>query len=175
MICTRHDSHLDLARTRWAEPLCEELECKYCKDRPETPEQCPEGPCKTCPYLDTYLGRKKLKGIVALINKHKVAKKLIQARLLKSKNDHTKKRLVVTCRFSNEVVVEIDGGRVSSEVRPQGARGIHPVIKAACWWVDYLEDLPPSEELAAPSNRAREQARKLELSGHWRELKWPLV
>lgn len=174
MICTLHDSHLDDGRTAWAEDPCDDPECTLC-DRPESPVACPQGPCVTCKYLDTYIGNKKLKGIAAEINRHKVAKHLIHARLLKSKNDSQKKRLVVTCRFTNDIVMQIDGGRKSSQHRPRGARGIHPTIEAACWWADYLEDLPPADEVAKPSRRAQEEARRLELSGHWKELKWPLI
>jgi len=177
LICTLHDTHLDDGRTRWAEhePKCEDPDCQYCPTRPETPEACPHGPCLTCKHLDTYLGNKRLKGIVALINRHKTAKHVIHARLLRSKNDHAKNRIVVTCRFTNEVVAEIEGGAPSNKQRPAGARYATPTVRAACWWVDYLEDLPDSEEVAKPSRRAQEEARRLELSGHWKELRWPLI
>lgn len=168
MICTKHDSHLELARTQWADAKCDDPDCVMCSTRPDRPRECPEGPCESCKYLDTYLGNKKLKGIVRLINRHRVARDLITARLLKSKKDRQKKRIVVTCNFTNEVIMEIDGGRESTDPRNAGDRGILPTVRAACWWVDYLEDLP-EDDLAKPSRRAQEEALKLELSGHWQE------
>lgn len=180
MRCRKHDSHMVNSRTEWGEALCDDASCTLCATRPAAPDQCPEGPCRSCKYVETYLVGvsgspvASLKGVVALINKHKVAKKLIQARLLKSRNDSTNHRMVVTCRFSNEVVVEIEGGRPSNEPRPAGARGIRPSTRAACWWVEYLEDLPDAEEVATPSHRAKQEARELELAGHWQERRWRL-
>lgn len=173
MRCEKHDCYLDDGRTVWAHAPCKELGCGYCTDRPETPEDCPLGPCHDCPHLDFGLriSQMRLKTVRDQVNKHKVASQHIEARMGKSLVNRHKTRLVIICKHSLEIIAEFDTGLKGDHKKKCAVKRPIPTQRAFCWWYDYLDDLPPAEEVAPPSHRDREQAALQQRSGKWKGLK----